>query len=94
LHPEAEREVREAHAYYESRREGLGDEFVREVDRAIAAGCENPDRWPRIGGTVRRCQTRKFKYGIIYHLLENELEVLAVMDLRRKPGYWRKRLRK
>ena len=25
---------------------------------------------------------------------DDEIEILAVMDLRRRPGYWRKRLRK
>jgi plasmid stabilization system protein ParE len=94
LHEEAEREIQQAFEYFESRQPGLGIDFVQRVDDAIAKVCENPDRWPRLGSSVRRCQTDRFKYGIIYHVLGNEIEVLAVMDLRRKPGYWRQRLRK
>ena len=33
LHPGAEREIREAHQYFESRREGLGDEYLRNFYR-------------------------------------------------------------
>lgn len=92
LHDEAERELREAFEYFERQREGLGDEFVHAVDEAIEKVCRHPERWPVLSGQVRRCQTNKFKYGVLYHVQGDVVEILAVMDLRRRPGYWRKRL--
>ena len=94
LHDEAEREVQQAFQFFESRRQGLGDEFVIAVDRAIAEISLSPERWPTLVSNIRRRVVRKFKYGVIYHVLDDEIEILAVMDLRRRPGYWRKRLRK
>ena len=41
-HPEAREEIREAAAFYESRRRGLGEEFLAELQRRVEpSGGEN-----------------------------------------------------
>ena len=41
---------------------------------------------------ARRHFTREFPYGIIYVERPADIWILAVMPLRRKPGYWQHRL--
>lgn len=41
--PDAEAEIEQAHAWYEQRTAGLGDEFLRCVDACIASVQRNPE---------------------------------------------------
>jgi len=92
FHPEARLEYREAAAFYESRRPGLGAAFTREVEAAINRILEAPDRWRTIEQDVRRCLTHTFPYGILYTVEEDSILIVAVAHGSRKPGYWRERL--
>ena len=91
FHPEAEIEFREAIEYYESREDGLGFDFAYEVYSAIGRAAEHPSAWPILDGEMRRCQTRRFPYGVLYSQEKNGIYVLAVMYLHRHPDYWKHR---
>ena len=41
---------------------------------------------------MRRCLLKRFPYGVIYHLDEQEILVIAIAHLHRKPEFWRNRL--
>jgi toxin ParE1/3/4 len=86
--PEARNEIRDAAAYYESCREGLGQAFLESVEKAAHKISEDPYRWRTVSGRFRRCLVNKFPYGIIYTVDENEIYIAAVMHLKRRPGYW------
>ena len=60
FHPEARREYREAAAFYESRRPGLGAAFSVEVEAAISRILEAPERWRRIEQDVPRAAHVRF----------------------------------
>jgi toxin ParE1/3/4 len=92
FHPEARLEYREAATFYEARRAGLGAAFTLEVEAAIDRLVETPERWRVIEQDVRRCLTHTFPYGILYTIEAESILIVAVMHLRRKPGYWRSRL--
>ena len=47
-----------------------------------------PDAWTRLAGNVRRVLVNRFPYGVLYEPGSTSLLVLAVMHLRREPGYW------
>jgi toxin ParE1/3/4 len=93
FHPEARLEYREAAAFYESRRAGLGAAFSLEVETTIRKILEAPERWRSLEQDVRTCRTRTFPYAILYTLEAESVLIIAVMHLRREPGYWRKRIR-
>jgi toxin ParE1/3/4 len=93
LHPEAEAEVAEAFAHFEREESGLGIAFVHALDVAIKRIVDGPERWQVVRGGFRRVLTRKFKYGVVYRVAGDEIEVVAVGDLRRKPFYWWRRRR-
>ncbi len=54
-HPEARDEIREAADYYQRRRQGLGEEFLAEVETVIGKILANPLRCGRISGRFRGC---------------------------------------
>ncbi len=91
FHPEAESEFFAAIDYYEECELGLGQAFAAEANLAIQHVLEYPSAWPVLEGDVRRCLTGRFPYGILYAVEPDCVFVLAVMHLRREPGYWRSR---
>ncbi|MCB9794756.1 MAG: type II toxin-antitoxin system RelE/ParE family toxin [Alphaproteobacteria bacterium] len=97
LHPEAEKELDDAAAWYEHAREGLGFAFYDAVD-ALAALVED---FPEIGRPwsprgvppgVRRARLKRFPYRLIY-VTHPRFVILAVAHERRRPGYWMPRLK-
>lgn len=87
----AQYELDEAIEYYNNDRPGLGDEFLVEVLGALERIAEHPSAWHAYSKRTRRCQTRRFPYGIIYRHIGDEILVIAIAHLHRKPGYWRDR---
>ncbi|MCH7398347.1 type II toxin-antitoxin system RelE/ParE family toxin [Belliella sp. DSM 107340] len=83
-------ELDESYAYYESQQFGLGEVFLKEVMLTINRIKENPSAWSNISKRTRRCLLNKFPYGVIYQIRDEEILVLAIAHLQRKPGYWNK----
>ena len=65
LRPEAEQELLEAQAWYESKALGLGFEFARAADAAVASALRNPLGYLRIEEEFRWVLFRKFPYMLI-----------------------------
>jgi len=78
--------------YYESSRKGLGREFRNEVEAAIDRIQEFPLAWQKLNDKVRRRPVRRFPYFVIYIVEDDDLIIVAVAHMKRKPGYWRSRL--
>ncbi len=93
FHPLADRELMEAARFYESRAVGLGGDFVREVERALGQIIANPDAGSVLAGTVRRRLVRRFPFAILYQTGSENVSVIALMHLHRRPGYWTRRMR-
>ena len=91
--PKAKEEMNEAASYYESQASGLGMDYLSEVERAVASISESPMTWPKIEGEIRRRLLQRFPFGILYYIESEEIVILAVAHLRRRPGYWKKRIR-
>jgi hypothetical protein len=88
----AEIELDEAIQYYNDKALGLGDDFLAEVLKALNRIARFPESWHPCSKRTRRCQTRRFPYGIIYQIRQDEILVIAIADLHRKPGYWDNRV--
>lgn len=84
----AERELNDAIQYYENEQVGLGAAFLAEVRRCTAAIVEYPEAGPMVLGVVRRRLCQRFPYGLLYAQYDDEIRVLAVMNLKRRPNYW------
>lgn len=92
FHPQAEEELFAAIEYYEECESGLGQAFLLEVMTAIANVTDFPTAWTKVDNDVRRCLTHRFPYAILFSIEEDTVLILAVMHLKREPGYWRSRL--
>lgn len=95
---EADAEYRVAGRWYEARREHLGIEFFDAVDATI----DQIVAMPRAGGlvrplpadlTVRRRAVTRFPYHVVYLEMATHIRILAIAHDRRKPGYWKDRLK-
>jgi toxin ParE1/3/4 len=92
FHPDAEGEVRAAIAFYEEKREGLGEEFSDAVQQAIDQIARIPHAFSPYGDAgLRRYNLRRFPYSIYYLELADVIWIAAIAHQRRRPGYWEKR---
>jgi toxin ParE2 len=89
---EAERELDEAVAFYEFQRPGLGTEFAAAVRQGLTHIAQFPEGWHPLTPHIRRYRLVRFPYGLIYAPLPEEILIVAVMHLHRRPGYWVNRL--
>ena len=94
FHEDADSEFLEWTAYYDAQAEGLGDRFVEAVAAAVVDIRTYPEIGPLISRNVRRRVVRAFAYNLLYINLPEELLIVAVAPQKRRPGYWRKRLRR
>ena len=92
--PEAEEEMNEAARFYERRREGLGLEFLNEVQRTITSILTHSESGPAVSPNIRRRIIRRFPFGVLYAIHEERIVVVAVAHLKRRPGYWKERIGK
>lgn len=92
FHPEAENELNASIDYYEECKNGLGLEFANEVYSTIQRILNFPKAWQILDKDIRRCLTNRFPFGIIYYQRNDEIIILAVMQLNRKPNYWSARI--
>lgn len=83
--PEARDDAIQARDWYEKQSAGLGGEFVRALEAAVAAASRSPDAFPAISGEFRRVLLRRFPYSLVYLLQGDTLVVLACFHHRRNP---------
>jgi plasmid stabilization system protein ParE len=88
---DAEDEMNEAAAFYESRVVGLGEEFLAEVNACVERILERPKIGRRLRGDIRRLLVTRFPYSVVYATHGETAVVVAVAHLRRRPGYWVRR---
>jgi len=80
FHPEAEAEFLDAIGYYEDCEPGLGYDFAIEVHSTIKSILSFPKAWTILEDDIRRCQTRRFPYGIVYSQDRDVIFILACRD--------------
>jgi toxin ParE1/3/4 len=94
LHEEALMEMGAAKDYYEEKKSGLGDEFLVEVENALASVASNPQAFGFYRSTkFRKRLVKRFPYLVIYRERTQDVWVLAIAHTKRKPGYWSHRAR-
>jgi plasmid stabilization system protein ParE len=90
---EADQEFQEHIGYFDGVSRTVARNFVDDVEAAV----NEIRQYPQIGAPLSR-QVRKrvltgFKYSILYVDTPNEIIIVAVAPHKRRPGYWRRRLR-
>jgi toxin ParE1/3/4 len=89
---EAEQELRTAYLWYESKRRGLGEEFLLCLEVVFETVLRHPDRYRRIHEDARSALLRRFPYAVIYTSEADRVTIVAVFHGSRDPRLWMGRL--
>ena len=92
VHPEALQEARAAREWYAERGATLGEAFMEELDRAIESIAEQPHAWPPFERGTRRYLLGRFPHSVVYRVVRETVQLVAVAHASRTPGYWRHRV--
>lgn len=88
----AEADISDAALWYEGRSLGLGAEFLRSVDAALAEIRRTPERFPQVHHDVRRALVRRFPYALFYVASAEAIQVVACLHVKRDPQWWQDRV--
>lgn len=92
FHPEARNELFATINYYETAKKGLGSDFLNQIEQAIKRIIILPKAWSILDTNIRRCLVNRFPFGIIYGINNDDIYILAIMNLCREPNYWKTRI--
>ena len=92
FHPEADEEYVQGVQYYADIALELGWRFHDEMERLIREACADPERFWKCSPPARRHLSGDFPYAIVFLEKPEYIWIVAVMHLKRRPGYWRGRL--
>lgn len=93
-HREARVEADEAagfSGFYGARQPGLDRRFLDILEDALHRISRRPQMYPKVEGDMHKCRLPRFPYGVIYRAKPEGVEILAIMHMRREPGYWKAR---
>lgn len=92
VRPEAQIEFNQSIDWYEDRRRGLGQQFVKSIDLAIHSIAETPEQSAFVHRDVRCKSVKGFPYQIFYRVLDQKIiEVISIFHVRQHPGVWQSR---
>jgi plasmid stabilization system protein ParE len=91
VHPLAADEAEGAERWYRERNETAAVRFRRELEQAVDLISERPEAGPRYVANTRRILLRRFPFFVVYRVLGDHVQIVAVAHARRRPGYWRER---
>jgi plasmid stabilization system protein ParE len=85
FHRAASAEFIEATAWYDSKRLGLGLEFIDEIERCISLASIDPLQFVIVKENVRRVVANRFPYSVYFRADKSRIVVLAVFHGSRDP---------
>ena len=94
INPEAEDDLAEIRAWYQTREIGLGDRFIVAVDRVFVRIADGPNRYPPYFEEVHRALVQGFPYSVYYTANNAEVTILAVIRQTRDPKLISKKLKR
>lgn len=91
VNPLAEQDIREICDWYDSQREGLGEDFLGELASALRRIEQLSRGYPKLHRDIRRTYMRRFPYGIFYRVDDSQITVVAVYHSSRELRGWQER---
>src|SRR5689334_22985254 len=93
IRPEAELDLTDAAAWYDSRELGLGLKLLSEVHSGMTRAVKSPQSFTRLrrNPEVRRVLTRAFPYRIFFIVRPDAIVVFAILHAARHDRVWRYR---
>ena len=94
LHPEADAEGIAAVAYIKKEDPCAAAMFKIALRESLDWACRQPLIFRCFEGDFRKIKVGKFRYSLVFRIRGNEVQVLAVAHMSRRPGYWKNRAKK
>lgn len=92
VRPAAAADIEDAFRWYESRRPGLGEEFLLALNSTRDRILEHPEAYPVLHRATRRTLIlRRFPYGLFYRIYGDTIVIVACMHAKRDPRRWQRR---
>jgi len=81
--------------YYNRRVPGRGTRFLKAVEAALVRVSDAPLRPPiLLPPDIRSAKVERYPYRVVYLVVDEDIDVLAVAHAKRRPMYWRRRVAK
>lgn len=68
FHPETSKDIKCSYDWYQNQAEGLGRDFLEELESAYDAIKEFPETWPKFTKNCRRFLLSKFPFSVVYRV--------------------------
>jgi plasmid stabilization system protein ParE len=89
---QAQQEINEAFDWYLKRSPEAADAFLTEIGTFFKQIVSHPQLYPVFTKNTRRRLLVNYPYSVVFPEKEDMLLVVAVAHVKRRPGYWRKRV--
>ncbi len=89
--PEADADLKDAVAWYESIHPDLGVRFALAVDAAVEVIARSPLVFQMVHAEIRRAGVKRFPYGLFFKAESHGIVVIACMHGGRNPRRWQLR---
>jgi len=93
FHPEASQEYLDTIEYHAAISIELGERLDAEIQRLVAEVSRDPQRFLRFRPPTQRALSHEFPYSVVYLDEPDRVWIVAVMLAKRRPDYWRQRLK-
>lgn len=91
FHPEAREELFEAGRYLKSDDPEQGELFKLAFGLSLDWVRSQPLIFRCFDEDFRKVKVGKFRYSLIFRIRGDEIQILAIAHMSRKPGYWKDR---
>ena len=88
--PRANDHIAEAAEWYDSKQEGLGDQFLASIEHCLAQICDHPQIYMTVDNINRRALLERFPYAIYFSFENNLVIVHGVCHTARNSSKWHK----
>ncbi|MEJ7822346.1 MAG: type II toxin-antitoxin system RelE/ParE family toxin [Chitinophagaceae bacterium] len=87
LHEQAHEEYINAYCWYEIKQKGLGERFMKCVEKRLNQISEHPEYYSKIQGKYRAVKVENFPYTIIYEFFRQKqfIHIAAIYHTKRNP---------
>jgi hypothetical protein len=80
-------DIQQAFEWYESRKTGLGFDFIEEVESVYEKITNHPFHYVAVNERFRRIKINRFPYILVYEIEDTAIVVNSVRHMSRKPKY-------
>lgn len=92
INDSAENDLKIAAEWYASRKEGLDQDFIDEIGKAIQRIQDNPLQFAFVRKQIRMSIVKRFPYGIYFYIADEVINVFAIFHFSRNPKVLQKQL--